>query len=30
MATLEAVQARLSGVTEVDEELSRLRDGGRD
>lgn len=29
VATLEAVQARLSGVTEVDEELSRLRDGGR-
>lgn len=29
VATLEAVRARLSGVTEVDEELSRLRDGGR-
>jgi hypothetical protein len=29
VATLEAVQARLSGVTEVDEDLSRLRDGSR-
>jgi hypothetical protein len=27
VATLEAVQAYLSGVIEVDEELSRLRDG---
>jgi hypothetical protein len=29
VATLEAVRARMSGVTGVDEELSRLRDGDR-
>jgi hypothetical protein len=29
VATLEAVRARMSGVTGIDEELSRLRDGGR-
>jgi hypothetical protein len=29
VATLEAFQARLSGLTVVDEELSRLRGGGR-
>jgi hypothetical protein len=28
-ATLEAVRARMSGVTGIDEELSRLRDGDR-
>lgn len=30
VATLEAVRARMSEVTGIDEELSRLRDGGRD
>jgi hypothetical protein len=29
VATLEAVRARMSGVTGIDEELSRLRDGDR-
>jgi hypothetical protein len=29
VATLEAVRARMSGVTGTDEELSRLRDGDR-
>lgn len=29
VATLEAVRARMSGATGIDEELSRLRDGDR-